>query len=194
MNNDRSERPVKQQRPKRRSMAELAASLQSAATGNLPSERPLTTQQHSPAPSLGKNAVVTTNTSTDRATALANASVPLSFSSEMADQLREREIETDPLQQDRQALATNEASQDYRAKLFELMITNVKANLEYANKLRKLRTPFEFIELSTTHARKQFELIMSQAVALGALSRTLTMANAERMTAAIESVFRGRKI
>ena len=194
MNNDRSERPVKQQRPKRRSMAELAASLQSAATGNLPSERPLTTQQHSPAPSLAKNAVVTTNTSTDRATALANASVPLSFSSETADQLREREIETDPLQQDRQALATNEASQDYRAKLFELMITNVKANLEYANKLRKLRTPFEFLELSTTHARKQFELIMSQAVALGALSRTLTMANAERMTAAIESVFRGRKI
>jgi len=108
----------------------------------------------------------------------------------MADQPREREIETDPLQQDRQALATNEASQNYR----ELMITNVKANLEYANKLRKLRTPFEFIELSTTHARKQFELIMSQAVALGALSRTLTMANAERMTAAIESVFRGRKI
>jgi len=189
VNNDRSERPVKQQRPKRRSMAELAASLQSAATGNLPSERPLTTQQHSPAPSLG-NAVVTTNTSTDRATALANASMPLSFSSEMADQPREREIETDPLQQDRQALATNEASQNYR----ELMITNVKANLEYANKLRKLRTPFEFIELSTTHARKQFELIMSQAVALGALSRTLTMANAERMTAAIESVFRGRKI
>jgi Phasin protein len=187
VNNDRSERPVKQQRPKRRSMAELAASLQSAATGNLPSERPLTTQQHSPAPSLGKNAVVTTNTSMDRATALANASMPLSFS-------REREIETDPLQQDRQALATNEASQDYRAKVFELMITNVKANLEYANKLRKLRTPFEFIELSTTHARKQFELIMSQAVALGALSRTLTMANAERMTAAIESVFRGRKI
>jgi hypothetical protein len=80
-------------------MAELAASLQSAATGNLPSERPLTTQQHSPAPSPGKNAVVTTNT--DRATALANASMPLSFSSEMADQPREREIETGPLQQDR---------------------------------------------------------------------------------------------
>ena len=86
-----------------------------------------------------------------------------------------------------------EAARDYRAKAFELMTANVKANLEYAKKLRKLRTPFEFIELSTNHARKQFELVMSQTAALGALSRSLTMANAERMSAGFEKVFGQRK-
>ena len=167
-------------------MAELAASLQSAARENSPFERPLPTQQSFPATSLEENAVVNINTSLDHTPALPNASLPLSFSSETADQPRE-------LQQDRQLLATAEATRDYRAKAFELMTANVKANLDYALKLRKLRTPFDFIELSTNHARKQFELAMSQTVALGALSQSLTMANAEGMSAGIEKVFGRRK-
>jgi Phasin protein len=192
VNKYRSGRPVKPRRPMRRSMAELAASLQSATSENSPFERLLPTQQCFPAASLEENAGVNINTSLDYATPLPKASLPLSFSSETADQPREQEIESGTLRQDRQLLATTEATQDYRARAFELMTANVKANLEYANKLRKLRTPFEFIELSTTHARKQFELIMLQTAALGALSRSLTMANAERMSARIEKVF-GRK-
>jgi hypothetical protein len=66
---------------------------------------------------------------------------------------------------------TAEAAQEYHAKAFELMTANLKANLEYATKVKKVRTPFEFIELSTIHARKQFELIMSHTTALNALSR-----------------------
>jgi hypothetical protein len=146
-------------------MAELAASLQSAGSENSPFE------PHSP----------------DGTNAFPNVSLPLSFSGETTDQPREQEIESATLQQDWELLA--EAGQEYRAKTFELMIVNVKANLEYANKLRKLRTPFEFIELSTTHARKQFELIMSQAAALGTFSQSLTMANAERMSPGVEKVF-----
>jgi hypothetical protein len=171
----------------RRSMAELAASLQSAARENSPFERPFPTQQCIPATSLEENVLVNINISSDHATALPNASVPLS--SETADRPREQEMESTTLQQDRQLLATAKATRDYRAKAFELMTANVKANLEYAKKLRKLRTPFEFIELSTNHARKQFELVMSQTAALGALSRSLTMASAERMFAGIEKIF-----
>jgi hypothetical protein len=174
-------------------MAELAASLQSAARENSSFERPLPTQQCFPAASLEENAGVNINTSLDHATALPNASLPLSFSSETADQPREQEMESTTLQQDRQLLATAAATRDYRAKVFELMTANVKANLEYALKLRRLRTPFDFIELSTTHARKQFELVMSQTAALGALSRSLTMANAERMSSGFEKLFGQRK-
>jgi len=177
----------------RRSMAELAASLQSAARENSPFGRPLPTQQCFPAASLEGDAGVNINTSLDHAPALPNASLPLSFSSETADQPREQEMERTTLQQDRQLLATAAATRDYRAKAFELMTANVKANLDYALKLRKLRTPFDFIELSTNHARKQFELAMSQTVALGALSQSLTMANAEGMSAGIEKVFGRRK-
>ena len=192
MNNDRSERPAKQRRLKRRSMAELAASLQSAV--NEKSSLGPAPQQPSPAPARRENVGATINTSLDDANALATASTPLNFSGEMAGLPCEREMESGTLQQDRRPLATAEATQDYRAKMLELMTANVKANLEYAIKLRKLRTPFEFIELSTAHARKQFELIMSQTAAFGELSRSLTVANAERMTAGIESVFGGRKI
>jgi hypothetical protein len=79
-------------------MAELAASLQTAASENSPFERPLPTQQCFPATSLEENAGVTINTSLDYATALPNASLPLSFSSETADQPREQEIESGTLQ------------------------------------------------------------------------------------------------
>jgi hypothetical protein len=167
-------------------MAELAASLQSVGSENSPFERPLPTQQRFPDPSLEENAGV--NISPDDTNAFPNVSLPLSFSSETADHLGENQkIESAMPRQNRELLA--EAGQEYRAKAFELMIANVKANLEYANKFRKLRTSFEFIELSTTHARKQFELIMSQAAALGTFSQSLTMANAERMSPSVEKVF-----
>jgi len=185
----RSERPVKLRRPMRRSMAELAGSLQSAATEKSPVERPLATQQHSPAISLRKNASVTANASPDYANLLAAASLPVDASGETADQLPEQEIESGTSLQ-----KATEAAQEFRAKAFELMTASVKANLQYAHKLTRLTTPFEFIELSTNHTRKQFELIMSQTAAFGALSRSLTMANAERMTADIERVCGRRKI
>jgi hypothetical protein len=159
-------------------MAELAASLQSAGSENLPFERPLPTQQRIPAPSFEEKACV--NISPDDTNAFPNVNLPLSFSGEATDQPRKQEIESATPQQDRELLA--EAGQEYRAKAFELMVANVKANLEYANNLKKLRTPFEFIELSTIHARKQFELIMSQAAALGTFSQSLTTVNAERMS------------
>jgi len=190
----RPERSVKPRRPMRRSMADLAASLQSsAAIEKSPLERPLANQQCSPATSLGENASVTVNTSLDYANTLANACLPLDVYSETAGQLREQEIESGTPQQDRQLLATAEVAQEYRTKAFKLMTANVEANFEYVYKLASLTTPFEFIELSTTHARKQFELIMSQTAALRALSRSLTMARAERTTAGTEKVFGRRK-
>jgi len=190
----RPERPVKPRRPMRRSMADLAVSIQSsAATEKSPLERPLANQQCSPATSLGEKVGVTVNTSLDYANTLANACRPLDVYSETAGQLREQEIESGTPQQGRQLLATAEVAQEYRTKAFKLMTANVEANFEYVYKLASLTTPFEFIELSTTHARKQFELIMSQTAALRALSRSLTMARAERTTAGTEKVFGRRK-
>ena len=175
-------------------MADLAASLQSsAAIEKSPLERPLANQQCSPATSLGENASVTVNTSLDYANTLANACLPLDVYSETAGQLCEQEIESGTPQQGRHLLATAEVAQEYRTKAFKLMTANVEANFEYAHKLAGLTTPFEFIELSTTHARKQLELFISQTAALGALSRSLTMARAERTTAGTEKVFGRRK-
>jgi hypothetical protein len=121
-------------------MAELAASLQSDASDNSPLELPPPTQR-SPATSLEENAGVNIKSSLDSANALAKAA--LSVSSEAADQPGEQVVENEMPQQGR-VLVT--AEQEYRAKAFELMTANVKANLDYANKLRKLRAPLEFID------------------------------------------------
>jgi len=158
-------------------MAELAASLQDAVSEASPLERSLATQRRSPATSLEENAGDTINAAQDYANALADASRPLHFSSETADPPLEQERESGAPQQDRQLLATVEAARAYRAMAFKMMTANVKANLEYALKLSRLTSPLEFIELSTNHARKQFDLIMSQTAALGTLSRSLAMTN-----------------
>jgi hypothetical protein len=104
----------------RRSMAELAASLQSDARDNSPLELRSPTHR-SAATSLEENAGVNINSSLDYANALPNASVPLSISSEPADQPREQQVESEMLPQGQQLLMTAEAAQEFRAKAFELM-------------------------------------------------------------------------
>jgi hypothetical protein len=140
----RSERPVKPRRLVRRSMAELAGSLQSAEPEKSPVERRFATTAGKPS---------------------------------------EQKVE-DGASQRKPA----EAAREYRAWAFKLMTAHVKANLQYAHKLMRSTSPFDFIELSTDHARKQFELIMSQTAALGELSRSLTIVGAERMATGTESV------
>jgi hypothetical protein len=166
-----SERSVKPRRRERRSMAELAASLQKGAAEDSHLERPLPAQQHLPARSLRQNASVTANISLDHANRLAAAGPPVGFSSETTGRPPKQEIESGTSQRE-----ATEAAEEYRAKTFKLMTASVKANLQYAHELTRLTTSFEFIELSTNHARKQFELIMSHTAALGALSRSLTIA------------------
>ena len=92
---------------------------------------------------------------------------------EAAGQAREHKNSGAPVLE-RPAPTLADAAEDYRAKAFELMTANVNATLEYARLLASVKSPAEFIELTTDHARKHFELIMTHATALGALSRSLT--------------------
>ena len=54
----------------------------------------------------------------------------------------------------------------YHANPFELMMANLNNTLEYGQRLLNIKTPIEFIELSTSHARKQLELIIKQTAEL----------------------------
>jgi hypothetical protein len=53
------------------------------------------------------------------------------------------------------------------------MTSNVNTTLEYAQRLVNVKTPSEFVELSTSHARKQFESIMKQTAELGSIAQKL---------------------
>jgi hypothetical protein len=73
----------------------------------------------------------------------------------------------------RQPPTLGDAAEVYRTKAFELINANVNAVLDYAQRLAAVRSPAEFIELSTNHACRHFELVMKHAAALAALSRSL---------------------
>ena len=61
----------------------------------------------------------------------------------------------------------------------ELMNANVITTLEYARDLSGTTTAAQFVELSSTQARKQYELILKQTGALKSLAKTITKSIAE---------------
>ena len=70
--------------------------------------------------------------------------------------------------------AADYRAKDFRDKTCELINANLNASLEYARLLANARSPVELVELSTSHAREHFELIIKHAAALAALSRSMT--------------------
>ena len=124
--------------------------------------------------SMLENVKVNINAALDYANGLASASGPRDLDAEAPGHAREQSKNSGALGLERPAPTLADAAEDYRAKAFELMTANVNATLEYAGLLASVKSPAEFIELATNHARKHFELIMTHATALGALSRSLT--------------------
>ncbi|MGQ0685069.1 phasin family protein [Bradyrhizobium sp.] len=107
------------------------------------------------------------NAALDYAKGLANSRTPTDAASMTAQ--REEENNSPAL----------DAATEYRTEAFDLMKTNMSATLEYAHQLISTKSSAEFIELSSTQARKQFELILKQASALRSFAETMTM-NHER--------------
>jgi len=78
---------------------------------------------------------------------------------------------------------------EYPAKAFELMSANMSTTLEYAQRLVNVKTPTEFVELSTNHARKQFELILKQTAELGLIAQRLATPDVESLAAGFRKAF-----
>ena len=51
---------------------------------------------------------------------------------------------------------------DYNRKVIEIAAINAHAAIDYAHELLGVKSPSEFMELSTAHARKQFEAMAAQ--------------------------------
>jgi phasin len=63
---------------------------------------------------------------------------------------------------------------DYNLKLIEIARTNTRAAFDYAHELLGVKSPSEFIELSTAHVRKQFDIASAQNKELCALVQEVT--------------------
>ena len=68
---------------------------------------------------------------------------------------------------------------EYNHKLFENVRTNTRAAFDYANELLGVKSPSEFIELSTAQMRKQFETMSAQNKELYAITQEMASEAAE---------------
>ena len=74
--------------------------------------------------------------------------------------------------------ATKGAS-DYGLKMIEAARVNTNAAFDFAGELMAAKTLSEMVELSSTHARKQFEALTQQSKELSALAQKVATETAE---------------
>ena len=80
-------------------------------------------------------------------------------------------------------------AQDYNTKVIEFVQTNTKATVDFVQQLSGVKSPSEFIELSTDHSRTQFETLTEQTKELAALAQKVTLATVEPLKAGVTKAF-----
>jgi phasin len=104
------------------------------------------------------------------------------------DKVRAAAEETNDLLKSSYATAAKGAS-DYNIKIFEIARANTNAAFDYSHELLAVKSMSEFFELSTAHARKQFEAMTAQTKELAALAQKTTADIAEPLKASVTKSF-----
>ncbi len=81
--------------------------------------------------------------------------------------------------------AASKGASDYGLKVIELTRTNTNAYFDFAEKLFGAKSLSEAVELSTVHARKQFEALTEQTKELAALAQKVTAETTEPLKAGV---------
>jgi hypothetical protein len=76
-------------------------------------------------------------------------------------------------------LMTLEAAQHYNAKLFEFARVNSEAAFDYAQELSGVRSPSEFVEITTRRSREQLAVLTEQAKELVKIAQNAAFKSAE---------------
>jgi len=77
---------------------------------------------------------------------------------------------------------------DYNRKLIEIGRTNTRTAFDYIDKLLGVKSPSEFIKLSTAQMRKQFEIMTAQNKELCALAQEMATEAAEKIKTGVSKV------
>lgn len=83
----------------------------------------------------------------------------------------------------------SKGASDYGMKVIEAARTNTNAAFDFANELITAKTLSEVIELSSAHARKQFEALTEQSKELGALAQKVATETAEPIKSGMTKAF-----
>lgn len=84
----------------------------------------------------------------------------------------------------------SKGASDYGVLLIEAFRTNANANFDFARDLLGVKSFSEVVELSTAHARKQFETVTAQTKDLTALAQKVTTESAEPIKSGFNKTFR----
>jgi phasin len=117
----------------------------------------------------------------DKGTAQAKASY---------DKMSAATVEASTVMQNAGATAA-QGFKDSNAKVIEFARANSNAAFDFANELLGVKSPSEFIKLSTEQARKQFEVLSEQTKELTALSQKVMLETAEPLKAGAAKAFAG---
>ena len=79
---------------------------------------------------------------------------------------------------------------DYGLKVIETARVNTNSAFDFAGVLLTAKSLSEVVELSTSHARKQFETLTAQSKELTALAQKVATETAEPLKAGVNSAFR----
>jgi phasin len=84
--------------------------------------------------------------------------------------------------------ATKGAS-DYGLKVIEVARTNTNAAFDFAGEIMAAKTLSEVVELTSAHARKQFEALTAQSKELGSLAQKVATETAEPIKSGMNKAF-----
>ena len=84
----------------------------------------------------------------------------------------------------------SKGASEYSAKLMEMMKANTTARLDFAQDLIGVKTPSEALELWTSHAKKQFEVLTAYSKELAELSQKVAAETAEPIRANASKLFK----
>ena len=79
---------------------------------------------------------------------------------------------------------------DYGLKTIEIARTNTDAMFDYVESLFGVKSPSEFIELSTKHARSQFEALNGQGKELAGIAQKVATETAEPIKAGVSKAMK----
>jgi len=85
--------------------------------------------------------------------------------------------------------AAAKGAMEFNVQWMDMLRTNATANVDFARQLFGVKSPSEYLELSTAHARKQFETYVGQAQQLAGLAQKVTTEAVQPLQAGVTSAF-----
>jgi phasin len=80
-------------------------------------------------------------------------------------------------------------ARDYNNKFMEFAHTNTNAAFDFVQELYGLKSPSDFMELATEHARTQTKALTEQTKELAALAQKVALATTEPLKAGVAKAF-----